>query len=133
MTFTSVKKKNKIHVWTKGKTGPQHVQFVWWDGQQLQFCTHVLSFWTKRLLDAFCGNSQTWHQGHFPFRQNFWLEIPETFLIKWKGFPAIELRLQSHCLHEPFFRYLGFPFLHFKIPMQSEMPRDTMKQVFKNS
>lgn len=68
----------------------------------------VLPVWTKRLLDAFCGNSQTWHQGHFPFRQNVWLEIPRTFPIKWKGFPDIELRFQSHCLHEPFFRYLGF-------------------------
>ena len=27
---------------------------------------NVLPFWTKRLLDAFCGNSQTWHQGRFP-------------------------------------------------------------------
>ena len=68
----------------------------------------VLPFWTKRLLDAFCGNSQTGHQGCFPVKQNFRLEIPETFPIKWKGFPAIELHLQSHGFHEPFFRYLGF-------------------------
>ena len=31
--------KNKEYMFEpKGKTGPQHVQFVWWDGQQLQFC-----------------------------------------------------------------------------------------------
>lgn len=29
------------------------------------------------------------------------LKIPETFQIKWKGFPAIELHLQSYCSHEP--------------------------------
>ena len=43
------------------------------------------------------------------------LSIQAKFLVgnsknipKWKGFPDIELCFQSHCLHEPFFRYLGF-------------------------
>lgn len=46
------RKKQVIHVWTKGKTGPQHVQFVWWDGQQLQFCqcTPILDQMPARCL-----------------------------------------------------------------------------------
>ena len=129
MTFTSVKKKTRYMFEPRVKLGYNMFSLSDEMVNNSSFVS-VLPFWTKRLLDAFCGNSQTWHQGHFPFRQNFWLEIPGTFPIKWKGFPDIQLYFQSHCLHEPFFRF--FPFLTSKFQCDQKC-LDMFKQVLKNS
>ena len=48
-----------------------------------------LSFFVCALLLDTCEIRRL-NPGRFPFRQNFRLEIPETFRVKWKGFPAIE-------------------------------------------
>ena len=47
-----------------------------------------LSFFVCALLLDTCEIRRL-NPGRFPFRPNFRLEIPETFRVKWKGFPAI--------------------------------------------
>ena len=47
-----------------------------------------------------CVNFSSRHRrGPFLFRQNFWLEIPETFRVNWKGFPGTEPRLHLILIH----------------------------------
>ena len=44
--------------------------------------------------------SQGRYQGRFPFRQNFRLEIPEIFRVKWKVFaPIYRATFAIYCLH----------------------------------
>ena len=42
-------------------------------------------------------NGRDQHQGRLPFRQNFRLEIPETFRVKWKGFSSSLFSSESLC------------------------------------
>ena len=55
-------------------------------------CTHSsmfryedMDYWSKDSDENNKKQTKTVKLGCVPFRQNFWFEIPETFLVKWKG------------------------------------------------
>ena len=54
----------------------------------------------RTLKQAASRYNQGRYQGPFPFRQNFRLEIPEIFRVKWKVFAAIyRATFAIYCLH----------------------------------